>query len=96
VFIAPELSSLITTLCDDSEELGSVEVTIKRQNFSRLSLTSVEELRLLDNNCSSVSCCGSSGWKWRFSEDLLCGGQLTVQIQDNFEMVTLGNVVSHI
>lgn len=90
---APELSSLITTLCDDSEELGSVEVTIKRQNFSRLSLTSVEELRLLDNNCSSVSCCGSSGWKWRFSEDSLCGGQLTVQIQDNFEMVTLGNVL---
>ena len=70
-------------------------MTITQQNLSRLNLTSVEELRLLDSNpdCKPLPCCGGSSWNWQFSEESLCGGQLKVQVQDNYEIVTLGNVV---
>jgi hypothetical protein len=87
-----DLSNLISISCNDSEDLRGVEVTITQQNFSRLNLTSPKELRLLDNNCKPVPYHGGT-WKWNFSEKSLCGGQLNVQTQDEFEIVTLGNMV---
>ena len=93
--LVSDLGKFVTTSCNGKHDGETVEVSIMQRDLARLNLTSINQLRLLDNRtaCKPARCCNESGWKWQFSEKSLCGGQL--KFQKEYDILTLANVVRY-
>jgi hypothetical protein len=89
----PGLENFVTTSCLGTRDRKTVEVSVMQGDLAKLRLTSIKELRLLDNGtaCQPVKCCDKSVWKWQFSEKSLCGGQL--KFKKEYHMMAIANVL---